>query len=240
MSEVRPFDGEAGQPLVDTGERGPIVVVTAMELSRAAREALAERMGPGHVVRDIRRAGNTADIVLVPSSSPQLIGALRGMFPGARILVTELQDDEFGADFTGPVSTLAAQGVDGYFVASSLDHLAAITYETGQGRRPIGALGDAGASAMLPALESLPAQHASLSISHDSTDAPAPHMCDAVIINLADALSDLPPDIPSGIARTIVWSLAQQLISQGVNVHVIADDHGWWRDRAREAGLNLI
>lgn len=238
MSEVRQFDDESGQPAVDLGQRGPLVVVTAMSLPRAARDALAERMGPGHVVRDIRHAGNTADIVLVPSSSPQLIGALRGMFPGARILVTELQDDEFGADFAGPVSTMAANGVDGYFVASSLDHLAAITYETGQGRKPIGAL-DAATAADRQAIGARSAPRATLSLRLRGSTDPAPRMADTVIINTDEVRSEMPPGLPAGVTNRLAWTLTRQLMSQGISVQAITDDHQWWREQAREAGLDI-
>lgn len=240
MTDVQPFDTDADPPSVDLGERGPLIVVTAMSLSRAARDALAERMGPGHVVRDIRHAGNTADIVLVPSSSPQLIGMLRGMFPGARILVTELQDDEFGADFSGPVSTMAASGVDGYFVASSIDHLAAITYETGQGRRPIGALDAAPASPDRRALSMPPPEQATLSFRGPADLDSATADVNSVIIDVDAALAEMPSGTSPVVAQRISWSLARQLISQGISVQVItADDHQWWHDQAHEAGLDI-
>ena len=112
---------------------GPVVVVTAMPLTPVAREALAHRLGPGHIVRDIRDAGNTADVVLVPPVSGQLVGRLRNEFPGAKILVTELSDEEFALDLPGPVSRLMQSGVDGYFVAPNLDQLAAVTREVAHG-----------------------------------------------------------------------------------------------------------
>lgn len=125
----------ADEPVVEGGtrDRGPIIVVTAISLNRAAREALAERLGPGHIVRDIKEAGNTADIVLVPSVSSTLVGSLRAMFPDAKVLVTELMDDEFGIDFAGPVTRTVSSGVDGYFVVPDLDQLVTITRDAGRG-----------------------------------------------------------------------------------------------------------
>lgn len=132
----------------DGGDRGPIIVVTAISMKRAAREALAARLGPGHIVRDIKEAGNTADIVLVPSVSGMLVGGLRAMFPGAKVLVTELVDDEFGIDFAGPVTRTVSSGVDGYFVVPDLSQLASIAREAG--RATAGALSSgAGAGGLL-------------------------------------------------------------------------------------------
>lgn len=119
---------------------GPVIVVTAMSLTADARDALAAQLGPGHVVRDIREAGNTADLVLVPPVSRQLVGGLKALFPGARVLVAEFSDPRYGADFAGPVARSVAAGVDGYFVAPSLDELASITYEAAQGRPIAGVL----------------------------------------------------------------------------------------------------
>jgi hypothetical protein len=147
VSELEPHRDQAEPTGSEVHEDGPVIVVTAMELRPEARDALAERLGPGHVVRDIREAGNTADLVLVPATSPQLVGGLRAMFPGARILVTEFTDPLFEADFAGPVARSAASGVDGYFVVPSLDELAAVTYLAAQGR-PMAGLLTTGRSAL--------------------------------------------------------------------------------------------
>ncbi len=140
MSELEQHREQPDPTGSEVRDSGPVIVVTAMELRPEAREALAERLGPGHVVRDIREAGHTADLVLVPATSPQLVGALRAMFPDARILVTEFTDPLFGADFAGPVARSAESGVDGYFVVPSLDELAAITFQAAQGRPVAGLL----------------------------------------------------------------------------------------------------
>lgn len=126
-----------------TGEArtgGPIVVVTAVHLSAAARAALAESLGPGHVVRDIRETGNTADVVLVPSMSGHGIGELRTMFPGAKILAGEFQDARYGIDIGGPVRRAVESGVDGYFLAPDLAAVAQVTRDAALGK-PVGVLG---------------------------------------------------------------------------------------------------
>ncbi|GAB3749255.1 hypothetical protein [Microlunatus parietis] len=138
MSELEPHRTDAdGQEI---RADGPVIVVTAMSLTAEARDALAAQLGPGHVVRDIRDAGSTADLVLVPPVSRRLIGGLKALFPGARVLIAEFSDPRFGADFAGPVARSVAAGADGYFVAPSLDELASITYEAAQGRPIAGVL----------------------------------------------------------------------------------------------------
>jgi len=99
----RSQENAQGEPLVgEATQSGPIIVVTAIALKRAAREALAQRLGPGHIVLDIRHAGPDADIVLVPPAGAQLLGILRRQFPQARMLATEFTDDSYGADHGRP------------------------------------------------------------------------------------------------------------------------------------------
>lgn len=100
-----------------------VVVVTAMPLSDEARSDLSEMLGDGYVVVDIKKAPSTANILLTPVVSGNLLGALRGQFPDARILFTELRDDGYGISFPGPLSRIAAKGPDGYFVAHALEGL---------------------------------------------------------------------------------------------------------------------
>ena len=121
-------------------DNGPIIVVTAIALSPAAREELADRLGPGHLVVDIRDAGETADIVLIPPASPQLLGCLRATFPQASLLITEFTDDDFGANFAGPVARSINSGADGYFVAPTIDELASATQQVSRGQLPFAEL----------------------------------------------------------------------------------------------------
>ncbi|MFI7633015.1 AAA family ATPase [Nonomuraea sp. NPDC049400] len=103
-----------------TAAGGAIVVVTAMALSRKARARLSEMLGPGFVVVDILRAPPTANVVLAPSVTRSAVSSLRGMFPGARIVVAEFDDDELDIHYSGPVTRAVLSGADGYFVAPSL------------------------------------------------------------------------------------------------------------------------
>ncbi|MGW5682178.1 hypothetical protein [Nonomuraea sp. NPDC003754] len=103
---------------------GVTVVATAMELSAAARVALSTQLGADYVVLDMHAAPKTTDVLLVPPGSPQLIGALRSMFPEARVIVTEIEDHELGVNYHGPVRRLLNAGADAYLPPASLPRLA--------------------------------------------------------------------------------------------------------------------
>lgn len=108
-------------------ERGDVVparrvVVTALPLRRRARDRLADRLGARVV--DIREPVDAADVVLTPACSPQLIGALGRRFPGARIVVVELDDWELDIELGGPVKRILRGGADAYVLADSIDELA--------------------------------------------------------------------------------------------------------------------
>ena len=100
-------------------------LVVAFPLGDDAVAVLADRLGGGFAVRDIRRDGPPADIVLAPPSSPQLIGHLKRQFPGALIVLTELEDLLRGVDLRGPVSRSLDAGADAYYVARSTEALGA-------------------------------------------------------------------------------------------------------------------
>ncbi|MFD1933183.1 MULTISPECIES: hypothetical protein [Nonomuraea] len=100
------------------------VVATAMELSAAARVALSTQLGADYVVLDMHAAPKTADVLLVPPGSPQLISALRSMYPKARVVVTEIEDHELGVNYHGPVRRLLNAGADAYLPPATLPHLA--------------------------------------------------------------------------------------------------------------------
>ncbi|WP_214403129.1 hypothetical protein [Pseudonocardia lacus] len=102
-----------------------LVVATAMRLSAAARAALSAELGPDYIVLDLRAAPPTADVVLVPPASPQLIGGLRAQFPKARIVVTEIDDDELGVSYQGPVRRMLDAGAEAYLSPASVPRLAA-------------------------------------------------------------------------------------------------------------------
>lgn len=98
-------------------------VVVAFPLGDDAVAVLADRLGGGFMVRDIRRDGPPADIVLAPPCSPQAIGHLKRAHPGASLVVVELEDLLRGVDLGGPVGRALAAGADAYYVATSTEAL---------------------------------------------------------------------------------------------------------------------
>ncbi|MGP3931248.1 hypothetical protein [Nonomuraea sp. KM88] len=118
---------------------GVTVVATAMELSTAARVALSTQLGADYVVLDMHAAPATTDVLLVPPGSPQLIAALRSMFPKARVIVAEIEDHELGVQYHGPVRRLLDAGADGYLPPATLPHLARqLDHTLSQGRELAG------------------------------------------------------------------------------------------------------
>ena len=98
-------------------------LVVAFPLRDDAVAVLADRLGSGFAVRDIRADGPAPDLVLAPPSSPQLIGRLKQRFPGAIVVITELEDLLRGVDLGGPVSRALDAGADAYYVAKSTEAL---------------------------------------------------------------------------------------------------------------------
>lgn len=90
------------------------VVATAMKLSDSARRRLAQELGEPYVVLDLNEAPASTDVLLTHPVSPQLLGALRGMFPQARIIVTEIEDPELGVSYTGAVTRMLSAGAEAY------------------------------------------------------------------------------------------------------------------------------
>lgn len=101
-------------------------VVTAFRLKRAARERLRELLGDDIQIVDIRDADGTEATVVVHAVSPQLIERLHSAFPHARVVVIEVRDEDVGLHLGGPVTRLLDAGADGYFVANSVEELAAL------------------------------------------------------------------------------------------------------------------
>jgi antitoxin (DNA-binding transcriptional repressor) of toxin-antitoxin stability system len=100
------------------------VVATAMELSSSARSALSEQLGPDYIVLDMNSAPRSADVLLTPPLSPQLIGIFRSMFPKARVVIAEVEDRALGVSYPGPVRRLLNAGADIYFPPSTIPRLA--------------------------------------------------------------------------------------------------------------------
>ncbi|MFF4616176.1 response regulator [Nonomuraea jabiensis] len=115
-------EGANDQPPIDYDD--VTVVATAMELSAKARMSLSTQLGADYIVLDMNAAPATADVLLVPAVSPQLIAMLRSRFPKARVIVTEIEDDELGVNYHGPVRRLLDAGADAYLPPSTVPHLA--------------------------------------------------------------------------------------------------------------------
>lgn len=100
------------------------VVATAMKLSSSARASLSEQLGPNYIVLDMHSAPRSADVLLIPAVSPQLIGRLRARFPHVKMIIAEIEDEELGVSYQGPVSRLLNAGADTYLPPSTIPHLA--------------------------------------------------------------------------------------------------------------------
>ena len=101
-------------------------VVVTFALRAAAERRLAEMLGADLELVDIKASTGDEEIVLVPSTSRQLVGKLREAFPQAAVLAVEVEDDALGVKFGGQVLRTLDAGADGYFVARSVDELASI------------------------------------------------------------------------------------------------------------------
>lgn len=93
---------------------GVLVVATAMRLSREVRRRLAVSFGPGYLVLDLHDAPASTDVLLVNPVSPQLLAVLQARFSRARVVVTEIEDDELGVDYAGPVGRMLRAGASAY------------------------------------------------------------------------------------------------------------------------------
>lgn len=107
----------------DSGD-GVMVVATSMKLSDSARTKLSNELGAEYIVLDVHDAPSTADVLLVPPISPQLLGNLQAMFPQARVVVAELEDPELGISYRGPVRRLIDAGAELYLASTTVPHLA--------------------------------------------------------------------------------------------------------------------
>jgi hypothetical protein len=101
-------------------------VVVTFGLSAPAGAHLSDLLGSDVDLVDIKVSQGDEDIVLVSSTSRQLVGKLRAAFPGAAVLVVEVDDVEHGVHLGGQVLRTLDAGADGYFVARSVDELASI------------------------------------------------------------------------------------------------------------------
>lgn len=130
---------------------GVTVIATAMKLSGAARRRLSDEFGGAYIVLDIHAAPTSTDVLLTHPVSPQLLGILRQQFPKARVVITEIEDEELGVRYSGPVSRLFDAGASAYQPPRPIAELAANVHAyLMQGGGPIIESGNP-ASRMLPA-----------------------------------------------------------------------------------------
>jgi DNA-binding NarL/FixJ family response regulator len=83
--------------------------------------------------------------VLSPAVSWQLIGKLRRAFPQASVLIVEVDDEDLGMAYPGPVMRALRAGAHGYYVGESVTELGAFIRAKAEVR--------ASASTPAPALE---------------------------------------------------------------------------------------
>jgi hypothetical protein len=130
---------------------GITVIATAMKLSDAARRRLSDEFGAAYIVLDIHAAPTSTDVLLTHPVSPQLLGILRQQFPNARVVITEIEDEELGVRYSGPVSRLLDAGASAYLPPRPIAELAANVHAyLTQGEGPMIESGNP-ASRMLPA-----------------------------------------------------------------------------------------
>ncbi|MET9659064.1 hypothetical protein [Streptomyces sp. NPDC006510] len=121
---IDPVTPSASDEEPSATDKGVTVVVTAMKLSDSARASLSDQLGADYIVLDMHAAPVSADVLLVPPVSPQLIGGLRSAFPGARVVVAEIEDDELGVSYQGPVRRLLDAGAEAYLPPATVPQLA--------------------------------------------------------------------------------------------------------------------
>ena len=108
------IESQAQHGSAASAHQGVSVVATAMRLSDAARRRLSDEFGDDYIVVDIHEAPASADVLLTHPVSPQLLGILRQQFPHAQVLVTEIEDEELGVRYAGPVSRMLDAGAAAY------------------------------------------------------------------------------------------------------------------------------
>ena len=120
------MDEELSVERLDQGEIEIVThrrtIVTALPLKKAARQKLARLLDAR--VLDVREQFDEVDMVLTPACSPQLIGALKRKYPGARVVIVELDDWDLDIQLSGPVKRVLRAGADAYVLADSLEELA--------------------------------------------------------------------------------------------------------------------
>lgn len=68
------------------------------------------RLSDEFVLVDLNAAPTSTDVLLTHPISTHLLGTLRERFPRARVIVTEIEDEELDVHYLGPVSRLLDAG----------------------------------------------------------------------------------------------------------------------------------
>jgi antitoxin (DNA-binding transcriptional repressor) of toxin-antitoxin stability system len=100
------------------------VVVTAMKLSATVRASLSAELGANYIVLDLHAAPATADVLLLPPVSPQLVSCLGSRFPKAKVVVAEFEDADLGVTYHGPVRRMLDAGAEVYLASTTIPRLA--------------------------------------------------------------------------------------------------------------------
>ena len=104
---------------------GVTVIATAMTLSDTARRLLSDEFGDDYIVMDFTKASASTDVLLTHPIRPQLLGHLRRQFSNARVVVTEIEDEGLGVDYSGPVGRLFDAGASAYLPPRPIAEIAA-------------------------------------------------------------------------------------------------------------------
>ncbi|GAA4016197.1 hypothetical protein GCM10022247_44000 [Allokutzneria multivorans] len=115
---------EPGSPDAEDEEDEVTIVATAMKLSASARALLSAELGADYIVLDMHKAPATAEVLLTPPISPQLIGGLQSKFPKARVIIAEIEDDVLGVSYEGPIRRLLDAGAETYLSSTTIPRLA--------------------------------------------------------------------------------------------------------------------
>ena len=118
--------GVPGDVAAMEDRRRPRRVVVTFPLQPSAWDHLAGMLGDRVELVDVRAADGQEDVVLVPSTSRQLIGKISATFPRAVVMVVEIEDSDHGVELGGQVLRSLDAGAGGYYVARSLDQLAGV------------------------------------------------------------------------------------------------------------------
>lgn len=76
------------------------------------------------MIFDLHDGPEDADVLLTHPISLQLLGHLRAQFPHAEVVITEIEDEELGVSYSGPVSRLLDAGASAYLPPRTMGGIA--------------------------------------------------------------------------------------------------------------------